>query len=455
MASERGRRAFRIGSIVAVAAAFLAGAALAHNGLSTDYASERLHDRAAARRVRADGDDAARYGRISGRNVHCGREAATIPRRSRSTACRISHASHRSRFPARLAARSGLDGNRVLVAGANAYAVLDVDVASRRVRRIALPAHSYPIFVTATRDGSTLAVATDGDGAVRIGTPGNVAAARSIAVGANRVVSRSTRREQRGLFATSRSTGELVRFSTSQPARRHAGKPDSSTPGAIAVVDAKVYVAQSDADSVGIYDAGDLHAVGSVAVGDRPGGVIGASPNDISVGPAGILVSLGAANSVAVIRDDRLAGRMPAGWYPTDALAVGSTLYVLDGKGEGARPNPRYRRDSDRDYIGATNTDRFAHIRYRLTARRRTTPIRKARAVGIRPRSTRSCARTVRYRTSSSCSRRIARTTKCSGIWPAETATRRWRDSAGASRRTNTRSRAASASSITRTRAAK
>ncbi|MBV8373660.1 MAG: hypothetical protein JOY69_10390 [Candidatus Eremiobacteraeota bacterium] len=79
---------------------------------------------------------------------------------------------------------------------------------------------------------------------------------------------------------------------------------------------------------------------------------IGVSPNAITPGGDTLFVSLGAANSIAVIRDDRLAGRVAAGWYPTDVLSTGNALYVLDGKGEGARANPNYRMNDDRDYIG-------------------------------------------------------------------------------------------------------
>jgi hypothetical protein len=41
--------------------------------------------------------------------------------------------------------------------------------------------------------------------------------------------------------------------------------------------------------------------------------------------------------------DDRLAGRVPVGWYPTALLALGDTLVVANGKGRGTGgPNPDY-----------------------------------------------------------------------------------------------------------------
>jgi hypothetical protein len=38
--------------------------------------------------------------------------------------------------------------------------------------------------------------------------------------------------------------------------------------------------------------------------------------------------------------DDRLAGRIPTGWYPTALAALGDTLFVVNGKGRGTGPNP-------------------------------------------------------------------------------------------------------------------
>jgi len=239
--------------------------------------------------------------------------------------------------------------DHVLVAGGTADALLDVDVRARSVARIALPAHSYPVAVAATGDGSRVAVATYRDGAVRIGTLSGVTTAHPVSVGAQ-PAGLAFDADGKSVFATSLGTSALVKIDAAS-----AGVVRRATtglhPGDCTVAGGKIYVAQTDADSVGVYDAGDLHAIHTIAVGN--GERSGASPNAVVSGAGGILVSLGAANAVAVIRDDRLVGRMPAGWYPTDALAIGNTLYVLDGKGEGAQPNPRYRRGSDTDYIGA------------------------------------------------------------------------------------------------------
>lgn len=256
------------------------------------------------------------------------------------------------RLPGAFGRPAWKDAQHVLVAGANADALFEVDVPSQRIGRIDFPKSSYPLYVAVAGDGDTVAVATDGDGAVRVGTLSNVAGARAIAVGAH-PGGLAFGPDGKSVFATSRAADELVKIDVASGAvqRRATGLH----PCGVTAVNGKVYVAQSDADTVGIYDADDLHRITDVPVGDESVNVhaVGVSPNAVTAAGDSVFVSLGGANSVAILRDGRVAGRVPGGWYPTDALPLGNTLYVLDGKGEGARPNPRYRRGEDHDYIGA------------------------------------------------------------------------------------------------------
>jgi DNA-binding beta-propeller fold protein YncE len=216
-----------------------------------------------------------------------------------------------------------------------------------------MPKGSYPVYVAAAPSGNTFAVATDGDGTVRIGTLASIGQARAFAIGAH-PSGLAFDADGKNVFVTSRSASTLIRVGVESGAiaRRVTGLH----PSALTVGAGKVYVAQSDDDSVGIYDASDLHRVTDVSVRETPvePRMLGVSPNAVTASGGAIFVSLGAANSIAVIQDDRLIGRVQAGWYPTDVLAIGNTLYVLDGKGEGARPNPNYsiRNKDDRDYIG-------------------------------------------------------------------------------------------------------
>ncbi len=244
-----------------------------------------------------------------------------------------------------------IDSQHVLVAGANADAVIDIDVPTQRIERFAFPKGSYPVAVAASPDGATLAVATDGDAAIRVGTLATVGTSSPITVGAH-PSGLGFRPDGRAVFVTSRAASELVKVDLASRGTEH--RKTGLHPSGLAVRGDTVYVAESDADRVGVYDARDLRLVKTLNVGDPGVRAIGASPDAVTIGSDGVFVSLGAANSVAVIRNDHLIGRMEAGWYPTDSVELGGKLYVLDGKGEGARPNPRYsRRSHDVDYIGA------------------------------------------------------------------------------------------------------
>ncbi len=87
-----------------------------------------------------------------------------------------------------------------------------------------------------------------------------------------------------------------------------AGPNEGATPNAIALSSdgSRLFVAEADANAVGVFEL-------SAAVS----GVAGARGND------------------------RLAGRIPAGWYPSAVLPVGEALLVASGKGHGSMANPR------------------------------------------------------------------------------------------------------------------
>jgi DNA-binding beta-propeller fold protein YncE len=247
-----------------------------------------------------------------------------------------------------------VDATHVLVPGANADALLEVDIRTKTVRRIAFPKGSYPVLVAVARDRATYAVACDGDGTIRIGTLEAIGHASPVSIG-GRPGGLGFSTSGARLFATVRSSSELYvidpisRSSTHQSVGLH--------PSALAVAGDKLYVALTDSDALAVYDARDLHLISRIDLRDAqaPFRTIGVSPNALFLAGETAFVTLGAANSAAVVRNDRFVGRMQAGWYPTDVAEVGARLYVLDGKGEGSRPNPRYRMAThdDTDYIGA------------------------------------------------------------------------------------------------------
>lgn len=258
-----------------------------------------------------------------------------------------------------------IDSAQVLVAGANADALLVVDTRTRRVRRLPLAKGSYPAYVAASSDRRTYAVASTGDNAVRIGTLSAIGRVTPVRLGGF-PAALAFGTNGKSVFATVRSSNTIVKIDAAT-SRIVARQTTKLHPSGILLSNDTLYVTESDADSVGIYAPSDLRGISRIPVGDDDSaGAIGVSPNAISQSDGTIFVTLAAANSVAVIRGRNLVGRMQSGWYPTDAVASNGVLYVLNGKGEGSRPNPLLRPGSNRDYIGAIE---FGSLRaYRVPA---------------------------------------------------------------------------------------
>lgn len=244
------------------------------------------------------------------------------------------------------------NGNHILVAGANADAVFDVDSITWAARKIALPAKSYPVAIALA--GNRLAVATDGDGSVRIGTVAGIASARPIHIG-DHPAEMSFSNDGTKLFVPVRSANYVVSVDATSLAQRRI--PAGLHPTDTLVAGDELYVAQSDDDTVGIYNARSGTRVTNVFVGNgsEQAGTTGASPNALASSGSDVFVSLGAANQIAVIRNHEVVAHVAAGWYPTDVVPALGRLYVLNGKGEGTRPNPFFdpKGKSDRDYVAA------------------------------------------------------------------------------------------------------
>jgi DNA-binding beta-propeller fold protein YncE len=248
-----------------------------------------------------------------------------------------------------------LDARRVLVAGANAHAILEVDAATRSVSRIPLPPHTYPVAIIRSRQW--IAVATDDDGNVRIGTLRNIATARPIYIGTHPGgLAFSPNGET--LYAADRSGSSVKAVDVRTRAVRTIAT--GLHPTDLFVHGTRLYVAESDDDSVGIYRLADGTRVADVFVGDVADRerLAGISPNALAWADGKLYVSLGAANAVAVIRGARVVGRIDAGRYPTDVVPLHNRLYVVDGKGEGVPANPRF------DVFGRSNLDYVAAIEF-------------------------------------------------------------------------------------------
>jgi YVTN family beta-propeller protein len=133
------------------------------------------------------------------------------------------------------------------------------------------------------------------------------------------------------------------------PAGRHPSALLLSPTGA------RLFVASGSTDRVTVLDTRTRRVVATLLDPPPAGPGEGATPNALALSPDGtrLFAAEADANAVAVFDlsaatadvpaargDDRLAGRIPMGWFPTAVVALGDTLYVVNGKGARAGPNP-------------------------------------------------------------------------------------------------------------------
>jgi YVTN family beta-propeller protein len=216
------------------------------------------------------------------------------------------------RYPGGLA--FSRDGARLYVAENLADSLAVIDVASGRVvQRVAT--ERYPYGVVVAPDGAVY-VSNWGGWHLSSYAPvadGTLRATGRIAVGRHPSALLLNARGTR-LFVATASTDRVVSVDL---ARRRvvgelldpppSGPGEGSTPNALALSadGQRLLVAEADANAVAVFD--------------------------LTPSSSGLATSTG---------DDRLAARIPTGWYPTALLARGDTLLVATGKGRGTRANP-------------------------------------------------------------------------------------------------------------------
>jgi DNA-binding beta-propeller fold protein YncE len=221
---------------------------------------------------------------------------------------------HGTRYPAGLAVSR--DGRSLYVAENLADSIAVVDLGSGRVVQ-RLATERYPYDVVVGPDGRVFASAWGGN-TVSLFTPsadgGGLRSDGRITAGRHPSALLLNRDGSR-LFVASGSTDRVHVIDTK---RRTViarlldpppeGPGEGSTPNALALSrdGTRLYVAEADANAVAIFD-----------------------------------LTAATANVVSARGDDRLAGRIPAGWYPTAVAASGDTLFVVNGKGRGSSPNPK------------------------------------------------------------------------------------------------------------------
>ncbi|HEY8176677.1 MAG TPA: bifunctional YncE family protein/alkaline phosphatase family protein [Gemmatimonadaceae bacterium] len=217
------------------------------------------------------------------------------------------------RYPAGIAASA--DGHLLFVAENLADSLAVVNLASGQVvQRFAT--ERYPYDVVVARDGRVF-VSAWGGGTVSVFAPDATGLRSDGRVPAGRHPSALLLSEDGSrLFAASGSTDRVTVVDTRR--RRIVGElldpppggpGEGSTPNALALSanGTRLYVAEGDANAIAVFDL---------------------SPATSNVG--------------AATGDDRLAGRIPTGWYPTALRARGDTLWAVNGKGRGTAPNPKY-----------------------------------------------------------------------------------------------------------------
>jgi YVTN family beta-propeller protein len=217
-----------------------------------------------------------------------------------------------SRYPAGMGLSP--DGRTLYVAENLSDSLAVIDLPSREVRqRVGVGA--YPYAVAAAPDGHVYVSAWGGTSvAVFRSLPdGRLAARHPIDVGRHPsalVLNRDGTR----LFVASASTDRVAAVDT-RAGRAVAWLLDpppgnvteGSTPNALALSadGTRLYVAEADNNAV-----------------------------------AEFTLSSGTAGAPSEFASDRVVARIPVDWYPTDVLVLGDSLWVVNGKGRGAGPNP-------------------------------------------------------------------------------------------------------------------
>ena len=119
----------------------------------------------------------------------------------------------------------------------------------------------------------------------------------------------------------------------------------------------RLFVASASTSSIAVVDTKTLRV--STTLRDAPpaGPNQGSTPNALALSDDGLQLNVAEAdnNAVAIFQlsrssagiskargTDRLIGRIPVGWYPAALLLQKDSLFVVNGKGRGTRPNPQF-----------------------------------------------------------------------------------------------------------------
>jgi len=218
-----------------------------------------------------------------------------------------------TRYPAGLALSP--DGTMLYVAENLADSLAVIELASGRVvQRIATERYPYDVAVDAR---GTVYVSAWGGNTVSILTP---------------------------------SSGGTLGEATRLPVARHPSSLLLNADGS------RLFVVSGSTDHVAVVDTKSRQIVARLLDPPPAGPNEGSTPNAIALSADGtrLFVAEADANAIAVFElsgstsgissargNDKLAGRIPTGWYASSVLAVGDALLAVSGKGHGSRANPK------------------------------------------------------------------------------------------------------------------
>lgn len=114
-------------------------------------------------------------------------------------------------------------------------------------------------------------------------------------------------------------------------------------PSAMLLHKQKLYIASASTDSIAVVDTTTRKVVNILTDPPPAGPREGSTPNAMVMSSDGkrLFVAEADNNAVAVFEGSKLAGRIPAEWYPAALARVGSTVVVANAKGRGSAPNPQ------------------------------------------------------------------------------------------------------------------
>jgi YVTN family beta-propeller protein len=228
----------------------------------------------------------------------------------------------RGPFPAGLAVSP--DGSKLYVANNIDNTVSIINTATRAIIATT-PVGSNPYTVALSKDGKTAYVSNwGGEQTFTPPSPGSPLG---------------------NVTETSRGSISVVDALTGAP----KGKIAVGThPSALAVNPATgdLFVANTDSDSVSVIDTASNSVKRTIDLAPYDDAPVGTNPNGLDFTSDGetLFVAESGNNDVDVIDldDDEIIGSIPTAWYPT-GVAVSKddgTLFVINGKGLGAGPNP-------------------------------------------------------------------------------------------------------------------